>query len=336
MNPIRQMICILLAISIEIPTTITSEIPTNDPTAIPTLSPFEYDCGTGYNMDLIFLVDTSCVPYPECSPYLEGIAELMSSIKGEFAMPPIGIIAFDGYSIDVIVPLNSTDYNNYRSRGSYYIGLGGKIALYNEIRSITCPGNNGDNTDKSTSVLSAIQVAFNMFTHEDKRDPLSRDISERYKKIVLFSTCLNTEGSAGETATCNAYESTELKVEFIVFNALTSTSNLNYNQYLCLTENDREKQYSAGRGRGFPVTLNDMTSLLDGFKTEICSEPTPEPTASPTQTCQHNSQCPQGMKCCPEKHICEPESMVPNAKMAFDNIINEPRNDVINHSYYEY
>eukprot|EP01084_Bolivina_argentea_P091817 165257_1 len=271
-------------------------------------------CENGLEMDLQILIDLSCISDSECDAYTEGIAELFSSIKGEYAGPRIGVYTFSDNSVDEIVALNNTDYNyiNYGDDPSAYkIGLIGKKALYNMIRNIDC--SSGNINGQSTDTMSAINNMMEIFEYEEqiylpslyfetsRRGSITaHDFTSRHKKIALFSTCIASTGGIDENDICTAYSSENNRyifdsdginsgeVEITIINVIAENGNIPspYSYLFCLTENDDGRQFYLGKsdddGNNYAITYDAMVDRLECFRNEICDNPTTAPTFEPT------------------------------------------------------
>ena len=135
------------------------------------------------------------------------------------------------------------------------------------------------------------------------------DCRNRYKKIVIFSACLNTENidiDGGEPPSddpvCSAYQDENDRtpvagageVEITIFNVFTTESTISATSYQCLTEDDENRRYFGGEDvtPRQPITLDGIVGnygLPDGSPTrlqllpfEICETPTAAPTTDPT------------------------------------------------------
>ena len=148
------------------------DLTTAMPTVLPTLSPIANDACNQQFLDIIFLIDNSCVMVgDECEMRQNGISELLASIKTD-TEPRVAYIQFGDF-MQSIVGLDHAFYNNLLLNQSV-------IRDYvREIESLECDriANN-----KETDLENAVSTALAMFASVS-------DSQGRHKKIVLFNNC---------------------------------------------------------------------------------------------------------------------------------------------------
>ena len=250
--------------------------PTTDPTRYPTESPIHSGCEIGFELDVAFIVDHSCGFTADlCEIYMDGVFELISSIKG-YNTPRVTVI--DTTSPSVLVDLTDIRFNeltvNFEDR--YVVDMD---PFQEIIRSNQC--NFGDVTEPELS--AAINLAITEF-----QNSLG---TNRHRKIVIVSSCKVDDPSV----ICNAYQSgifidgseVEVTVINIVNNQNTDPTfvsspypitNAEAGSYLvCLTENDPFRSYQVPN-----IDHDDIQYIIQEFWTEICEQPTKDPTSDPT------------------------------------------------------
>eukprot|EP01084_Bolivina_argentea_P161471 281071_1 len=237
-------------------------------------------------MDLMLLIDTTCIYDSECGVYTEGIAELFAAVKGEFSLPRISVATFDGSNVAVEVEFNDENYNKF-DRNHFRIGVEQRKQFYNDIRTIECDGNgNTGDSDaawvKTVDSKSAIEAALEAFVYQETvfLPNMGAEYVGRDKKIVLFSTCADVANECFyETGPSREVEGDQ--VEVTVFNVMTSSSTLEEDYYECLVGGDAQRMYNVGT-TGNTLQLSDITDVLEQFRDEVCNIPTQDPTDDPT------------------------------------------------------
>merc|ERR1712228_147447 len=125
--------------------------------------------GNRDDLDVMFVVDNSCITSKECSLRQDGIAELIASIKHE-TKPRVAYMEY-GNTANINVALNAY-YNE---------GQGNIINDYtNYIRNIEC---NAVTKVSKIDVVNALNVSMRHFEFYSD--------GNRHKKIVFINNCMD-------------------------------------------------------------------------------------------------------------------------------------------------
>ena len=246
--------------------------PSRNPSTAPTPYPLQDNICVRDDLDIIFLVDNSCLVglLKECQDRQDGISELLASIKQKTS-PRVGYIEFDSFTSNV-VRLDDEYYNDLNNTNNIVI-----MDYASEIRNLECSriGN-----IQSTDLYSAVNDVLDEF----KRVQNSK---RRNKKVVLFNNC-NSEEMRFVQEACNISRIAHGEsVEFTVVNIGVSIGNINlYNHSECLNGNgpDRLITIPDVKSKSFVDAIPEFVDAICYTESPTANPITQQPSLSPTPT----------------------------------------------------
>ena len=206
-----------------------------------------------YNLDLIFVVDTSCgITEKQCQHQQLFISNLIQKSKSN-VFPRLGYIEFDDV-VDELILLNDSRYNINSTQLSTNLQ-----ELVASTENADCTESTATNTSTEIALIAAIQQ------FEDYSVPLGHD-----KKIVLISNC-----EANDDPCDTVIDLYNTNIDVIIVNIGDQITNITYQ---CLSENDPRRMFYA---QDFNLT-SLTTNLTEAIQREICEAPTNSPSNAPS------------------------------------------------------
>jgi len=242
------------------PTSAPTDTPTWSPTTAPTSSPTFRACSLQDDLDVVFVVDTSCgLDTKECGAQAEFVANLVQRIKGKWnpRMAYLDCAHYDDEDELVYIELTDARYNDETQTGGADI-----VRLYDDI------------ANKSSCIAG---------THTPKRGCIDRAMEEfelhrddRVRKIIVISNC--DEQYPGTSASvCNLKPTLEAdQIEVIVLNV---GQGLDADAFACIGQNGLSYHYPDISKKYFESV--EGNGITDRVEDDVCGPQTPAPTPLP-------------------------------------------------------
>eukprot|EP01083_Nonionella_stella_P175772 613116_1 len=272
-----------------------NEDDTLDPTIHPTVSPLSEPLCENEQLDIMFLVDNSCVLHgEECAQRQDGIAELLASIK-QNTDPRVGYIQFGDFT-RVVVDLDHSTLNE--------LDLPDPVIedYATVVRNLECDRIASHQASDLYYVVNNTLSHFNSVT----------DSKGRHKKIVLFNNC-NFEDTRFVQDACNISRMAHAEsVEFTVVNIGVEEGNINlFNHTQCLHGENPDRMITIDT-----VQPESFMDVIPEFVDAVCkdnyiatddpiTQPTIEPTNMPTTCVGTEDRCKDKSLCCDPQAICD-------------------------------
>ena len=244
------------------PTSAPSASPTYSPSTAPTNTPTFSSCALKDDLDVVFVVDTSCgLTQNECNEQQEFLGNLVQRIKDKWN-PRMSYLDCFHYEDDeddlVFIELTNKTFNDEATTTRKEIDyLFDVVAGRSECIA-------GSNTPKRACIDRAMEEF-----------ELHRD--ERVRKIISVSNC-NEQYPGTGASVCNLKGTLEAdKIEVIVINI---GDKIEADTFECIGQNGLTYHYPQASKQFFESSEGNL--ITDSVENDICGPQTRSPTPSPT------------------------------------------------------